>query len=99
MLIEAALAFNPNPPEPLKVMQLSLLIELVFGPICTAGILRGPSPGRCTDKKTTYPVAIRAGLHHWGRLFGARIVAQGRRDSRAAPVHHPGDRPRVQMLA
>ena len=76
LLIEAALAGNPNPPEPLTVMQLSLLIELVFGPICTAGIITALA-GQMYGEKTTYPVAIRAGLHHWGRLFGARIVAQG----------------------
>ena len=33
--------------------------------------------GQMSGEKTPYPVAIRAGLRHWGRLFGARIVAQG----------------------
>jgi hypothetical protein len=28
-----------------------------------------------SGKKTSYLEAMRAGLHHWGRLFGARLVA------------------------
>jgi hypothetical protein len=75
LLIEAAQAGNPNPPDVVSLVQMSLLVEIVFGPICTGGIITALA-GHMSGEKTPYPVAIRAGLHHWARLFGARIVAQ-----------------------
>ena len=76
LLIEAAQAGNPNPADVLSVVQLSMLVEIVFGPICTGGVITALA-AQMSGEKTPYPEAIRAGLHHWGRLFGARIVAQG----------------------
>jgi len=75
LLIEAAQAGNPNPADVLSTVRLSYLVEIVFGPICTGGIITALA-AQMSGEKMQYPVAFRAGLHHWGRLFGARIVAQ-----------------------
>ena len=75
LLIEAAQAGNPNPVDVLSTVRLSYLVEIVFGPICTGGVITALA-AQMSGMKTPYHVAIRAGLHHWGRLFGARIVAQ-----------------------
>jgi hypothetical protein len=76
LLIEAAQVGNANPADVLSVIQLSMLVEIVFGPICTGGVITALA-AHMSGEKTPYPEALRAGLHHWGRLFGARIVAQG----------------------
>jgi hypothetical protein len=46
----------------------------VFGPIYAGGIITALLQ-RMSGSRITYAEAIRAGVHHWGRLFGARIVA------------------------
>ena len=74
LLIDMAVAGNPNQADTLVVLQLGQLIELVFGPIYAAGIITALA-ARMSGEKTSYLEAMRAGLHHWGRLFGARLVA------------------------
>ncbi len=74
LLIDLAVAGNPNQADTLMVLQLGQLIELVFGPIYAAGIITALAAWM-SGGKTSYLEAIRAGLHHWGRLFGARLVA------------------------
>ncbi|MGZ3395185.1 MAG: hypothetical protein ACXWPK_14110 [Isosphaeraceae bacterium] len=74
LLIGMAVAGNPNQADTLVVLQLGQLIELVFGPIYAAGIITALA-ARMSGEKTSYLEAMRAGLHHWGRLFGARLVA------------------------
>ena len=74
LLIDMAVAGNPNQADTLVVLQLGQLIELVFGPIYAAGIITALA-ARMSGEKTSYLEAMCAGLHHWGRLFGARLVA------------------------
>ena len=74
LLIDTALAGNPNQDNPLVMIQLGQLVEFVFGPIYAAGIITALA-ARMSGEKTSYLEAMRAGLHHWGRLFGARVVA------------------------
>ncbi len=74
LLIDMAVAGNPNQADPLVLLQLGQLVEFVFGPIYAAGIITALG-ARMAGEKTSYLEAIRAGLHHWGRLIGARLVA------------------------
>jgi hypothetical protein len=74
LLIEMIVAGNPNAADSLRMIQLNNLIEAVFGPIYVGGIITALA-GRMSGERTTYVEAMRAGLHHWGRLFGARLVA------------------------
>ena len=74
LLIDMAVAGNPNQADTLVVLQLGQLIELVFGPIYAAGIITALA-ARMSGEKMSYLEAMCAGLHHWGRLFGARLVA------------------------
>ncbi len=74
LLIDMALASNPNQADSQTMLELGLLVEIVFGPIYGAGIIHALA-ARMAREKTSYPEALRAGLHHWGRLFGARFVA------------------------
>ncbi len=74
LLIDMAVARNPNQFDASTVVQLGLLVEFVFGPIYAAGIITALAARMCGEK-TSYLEAMRAGLHHWGRLFGARVVA------------------------
>ncbi len=76
LLIDMAVAGNgiPNQADPMKMLQLGQLVEFVFGPIYAAGIITALA-ARMSGAKTSYLEAMRAGLHHWGRLFGARFVA------------------------
>ncbi len=74
LLIDLAVAGNPNQADTLTVLQLGQLVEFVFGPIYAAGIITALA-ARMSGEKTSYLEAMRAGLHHWGRLFGARLVA------------------------
>src|SRR5271157_2572559 len=74
LLIDMAVAGNPNQADPVTVLLLSQLVLIVFGPIYDAGIITALA-GRMSGEKTSYLEAMRAGLHHWGRLFGARLVA------------------------
>ncbi len=74
LLIDMSVAGNPNQADTLVVLQLGQLIELVFGPIYAAGIITALA-ARMSGEKMSYLEAMRAGLHHWGRLFGARLVA------------------------
>ena len=74
LLIDMAVAGKPNQADSLTALQLGNLVEIVFGPIYSAGIITALA-ARMAGEKTSYVEAMRAGLHHWGRLFGARIVA------------------------
>src|SRR5208337_31078 len=74
LLIDMAVAGKPNQADSLTALQLGNLVEIVFGPIYSAGIITALA-ARMEGEKTSYVEAMRAGLHHWGRLFGARIVA------------------------
>ncbi len=74
LLIDAALADNPNRGNNLTVLELSQLVEFVFGPIYAAGILTALA-ARMLGQKISYVEAMQAGLHHWGRLFAARLIA------------------------
>jgi hypothetical protein len=74
LLIDMAVAGNPNRADTLVVLELGWLVEYVFGPIYAAGIITALA-ARMSGEKTSYVEAMRAGLHHWGRLFGARVVA------------------------
>ena len=74
LLIDMVLAANPNQADPLTAMQLAGLVEAVFGPVYAAGIITALA-ARMSGEKISYLDAMRAGLHHWGRLFAARFVA------------------------
>jgi hypothetical protein len=74
LLINLAIAENPNKADTLAALRLNNLVELVFGPIYAGGILTALA-GRMNGTRVFYLEALRAGLHHWGRLFGARFVA------------------------
>jgi hypothetical protein len=74
LAIELALAQNPNANDPLITARVSSLAELVFGPICAGSIITALA-GRMGGQRVSYAAAMRAGLHHWGRLFSARFVA------------------------
>jgi len=74
LLIDMAVAGKPNQADSLTALQLGNLVEIVFGPIYSAGIITALA-AQMAGEKTSYVEAMRAGLHHWGRLFGARIVA------------------------
>jgi len=74
LLIDMAVAGNPNQADSLTALRLGNLVELVFGPIYAAGIITALA-ARMSGEKTSYVEAMRAGLHHWGRLFGARLAA------------------------
>ena len=73
LLIDMVVAGNPNQADSLTALQLGNLVEIVFGPIYSAGVITALA-ARMAGEKTSYVEAMRAGLHHWGRLFGARIV-------------------------
>ncbi len=73
-LIDLALAGNPNQADPLKMLQLGQLVEMVFGPIYTAAIITTLA-ARMAGARLSYLEAMRAGLHHWGRLFLARLMS------------------------
>ena len=73
LLIDMAVAGNPNQADSLTAFQLGNLVEIVFGPIYSAGVITALAAWMAGEK-TSYVEAMRAGLHHWGRLFGARIV-------------------------
>ncbi len=73
LLIDMALADNPKRADNLTILQLSSLVEFVFGPIYAAGIITALAAGMA-GRKTSYLEAMRAGLHHWGRLFAARVI-------------------------
>ena len=73
LLIHFAMAENPNNADTLAALRLNNLVELVFGPIYAGGILTALA-GRMTGSRVTYVEALQAGLHHWGRLFLARLV-------------------------
>jgi len=74
LLIDMAVGGNPNQADPVTVLLLGQLVLIVFGPIYDAGIITALA-GRMSGERTSYLEAMRAGLHHWGRLFGARVVA------------------------
>ncbi len=74
LLIEFAIAQNPNAMDPLIMMRISSLAEMVFGPICSGAIVTALA-NRMGGRSTGYAEAMRAGLHHWGRLLAARFVA------------------------
>jgi hypothetical protein len=74
LLIELAMASDPNHVDPWAMLRLAFLVEVVFGPICAGAVITALA-AQMSGQSTSYPEAMRAGLHHWGRLFGARIVA------------------------
>jgi hypothetical protein len=63
-----------NPADRLASLWQRALVELFFTPIYTAGIITALA-WRMEGEKISYRDAMRAGVHHWGRLFGARFVA------------------------
>ena len=69
-----AVAGNPNQADPWTILELGQLVEFVFGPIYAAGIITALA-ARMSGEDTSYLEAMCAGVHHWGRLFGARLVA------------------------
>ena len=58
LLIDMAVAGNPNQADTLVVLQLGQLIELVFGPIYAAGIITALA-ARMSGEKTSYLEAMR----------------------------------------
>jgi hypothetical protein len=74
LLIDMAVAANPNQADDWREVRLGGLVEAVFGPIYAAGIITALA-ARMSGEKTSYLEAMRSGLHHWGRLFAARFVA------------------------
>lgn len=74
-MVEAAGPAGPNPPAALTAMTLRSLVEIFFSPIYAAGIVTALA-ARMAGERTSYGDAMRAGLHHWGRLFGAQLVAR-----------------------
>jgi hypothetical protein len=75
LVIEYIDASNPNPnlDNAMAIYQLRNLVELVFGPIPVAAIITALA-ARMSGEWIGYAEAIGAGLHHWGRLFWARLV-------------------------
>jgi hypothetical protein len=59
--------------NPLAMMRLNNLIETVFGPIYTGGMIFALAR-RKSGEEVTYAKAIAAGFHNWGRMFGTRFV-------------------------
>ena len=59
--------------DPLATVRLKMITEGVFGPIYVAGTIYVLWK-RKTGEWATYPEALSAGFHHWGRLFGTRFV-------------------------
>jgi hypothetical protein len=74
LLINLAVAKNANLADSLGSMRMANLIEGVFGPIYTGAIITALA-ARMSGQSISYGQALRAGIHHWGRLFGARLVA------------------------
>lgn len=74
LLLEAALAAGPRPANPTSVILLGSLIGAFFTPIYTAGIITALA-ARMNGGRIGYADGFRAGLHHWWRLFTARLVA------------------------
>jgi hypothetical protein len=64
---------NPNPQNDMAINHLRNLVELVFGPIPVAAIITVLA-ARVSGAWIGYTEAMGAGLHHWGRLFWARLV-------------------------
>ena len=64
---------NPNPQNAMAIFQLRNLVEMVFGPIYAGGIITALA-ARMSGERLSFLEAIRAGLHHWGRLFLTRLV-------------------------
>ena len=58
LLIDMAVAGNPNQADTLVVLQLGHLVELVFGPIYAAGIITALA-ARMAGEKTSYLEAMR----------------------------------------
>lgn len=75
MAIEAIVARNPNPVDPLDVLRLRFLVDLFFGPIYMAGIVTLLA-NRMVGLPTTFRDAARAGLRNWAPLFVAQIVSR-----------------------
>lgn len=74
LLIDIVVAANPNQADDWREVRLGGLVESVFGPIYAGGIITALA-ARMSGEKTSYLEAMRSGLHHWGRLFGARFFA------------------------
>jgi hypothetical protein len=74
MLLEMATASGPKEADSISALWQRLFVELFFAPLYTAGIITALA-SRLEGVKISYTDAMRAGLHHWGRLFGARLVA------------------------
>lgn len=60
--------------QPIRIAQLTNLIEAVFGPIYVGGILYVLA-NRMSGQSSSYVEAIRVGVHNWWRLFAARFIA------------------------
>jgi hypothetical protein len=75
ILIELIDATNPNPnaANSMAIYQLRNLVEAVFGPIYVGGILTALA-ARMSGSRISYFEGLRAGLHHWGRLFWTHLV-------------------------
>jgi hypothetical protein len=74
LLIDMAVASNPNHDNTLTMLHLGQLVEVVFGPIYAGGIISALA-ARMAGEKLSYLESLRTGLHHWGRMFGARFFA------------------------
>ena len=69
LLIDMAVAGNPNQADTLVVLQLGQLIELVFGPIYAAGIITALA-ARMSGEKMSYLEAMRQACTSWGACSG-----------------------------
>jgi hypothetical protein len=67
-------ASAPPQERALSFLLLRTMIELTFGPIYTGGILYILA-NRMTGRRSHLVEAIQVGIHNWGRLFLARLVA------------------------
>jgi hypothetical protein len=74
-LVSEVLSRSLDPDNPVTLMQLTGVVETFFGPIIAASV-HWSLAERMEGRRPGYLGAMRAALHHWGRLFGARLVAQ-----------------------
>ena len=75
-LISNLMVDETAPPQQraMSFLLLRSMIELTFGPIYTGGILYILA-NRMTGQRSHLIEAIQVGIHNWGRLFLARLVA------------------------
>ena len=92
LLIDMALASNPNQADSQTMLELGLLVEIVFGPIYGAGIIHALA-ARMAREKTSYPEAHTRGPAPLGPPVRGSVRRRLLRDARLLCVHDSGAHP------